>query len=82
MGDIKIKKYNSKEDYKRIIEFLSNEYRKKGLCKQMIHGVINRCKELGIEKVFINSFDWRVKVYNSAGFKTEESIGFWYKKIR
>jgi ABC-type multidrug transport system fused ATPase/permease subunit len=24
---------------------------------------------------------WRVKVYNSAGFKTEDTIGFWYKKI-
>ena len=35
-----------------------------------------------IERVFINSYDWRRKVYNSAGFKTIDTIGFWYKKIK
>lgn len=28
----------------------------------------------------VNSYDWRRKVYNAAGFETEDSIGFWYKK--
>ena len=58
------------------------KYRKKGLCKQMLHGLINRLKEMGIERAYINSYDWRKKVYNSAGFETEDSIGFWYKKIK
>lgn len=57
------------------------KYRKKGLCKQMLHGLIIRLKEMGIEQAYINSYDWRKKVYNSAGFETEDSIGFWYKKI-
>ena len=34
-----------------------------------------------IERVFINSYDWRRKVYNSAGFETIDTIGFWYKNI-
>ena len=57
------------------------KYRKKGLCKQMLHGLIIRLKEKGIERAYINSYDWRKKVYNSAGFATEDAIGFWYKKI-
>ena len=58
------------------------KYRKKGLCKQMLQGLIIRLKEMGIERAYINSYDWRKKVYNSAGFETEYSIGFWYKKIK
>ena len=42
--------------------------------------VIPYLKDMGIEKAYINSYDWRVKVYNSAGFETEDSIGFWHKK--
>lgn len=57
------------------------KYRKMGLCKEMLHGTINRLKEMNIERAYINSFDWRKKVYNSAGFETEDSIGFWYKEI-
>lgn len=57
------------------------KYRHKGFAKQMLYGVINRLKEMKIENAYINSYDWRVKVYNSAGFETEDSIGFWYKKI-
>ena len=48
----------------------------------MLHGVINRLKTIGIENAYINSYDWRVKVYNSAGFKTEDTIGFYHKKIK
>lgn len=58
------------------------KYRKKGLCKAMMHGIINKCKEMGIERAYVNSYDWRKKVYNSAGFETEDSIGFWYRKTR
>ena len=57
------------------------KYRHKGFAKQMLHGAINRLKKMGIENAYINSYDWRVKVYNSAGFETEDTIGFWYKKI-
>lgn len=57
------------------------KYRMKGLAKQMLYGVINRLKEMNIENCYINSYDWRKKVYNSAGFETEDSIGFWHKKI-
>lgn len=57
------------------------KYRRKGFCKQMLHGVINRLKQMNIENAYINSYDWRRKAYNSSGFETEDSIGFWYKKI-
>lgn len=57
------------------------KYRGKGFCRQMIYGIINRLKEMNIESVYINSYDWRRKVYNSAGFETVDSIGFWHKKI-
>lgn len=58
------------------------KFRKKGLSRQMLYGIINKLKEKGIKDAYINSYDWRVKVYNSAGFITEDSIGFWYKKIK
>ncbi len=57
------------------------KYRNQGLARQMLYGVINRLKEMNIESVYINSYDWRRKVYNSAGFETEDSIGFWHKRI-
>ena len=57
------------------------KYRNKGFAKQMIRGGINRLKEMGIKYAFINSFDWRVKVYNSVGFKTIDTISCWHKKI-
>jgi len=58
------------------------KYRGKGLCKATMYGIINKCKEMGIERAYVNSYDWRKKVYNSSGFETEDSIGFWHKKIR
>ena len=57
------------------------KYRKMGLCKEMLHSVIIRLKEMNIERAYINSYSWRKRVYNSAGFETEDSIGFWYKEI-
>lgn len=57
------------------------KYRKKGFAKQMLYGVINRLKKMKIENCYINSYDWRKNVYNASGFKTIDSIGFWYKEI-
>lgn len=37
------------------------KYRKMGLCKEMLHGTINRLKEMNIERTYINSFAWRKK---------------------
>lgn len=58
------------------------KYRHKGFAKQMLYAVINKLKEMNIESAYINSYDWRKKVYNSAGFETIDSIGFWYKNIK
>ena len=76
--------YVDKETSTAFVEPVSTreKYRGKGLCKAMMHGIINKCKEMGIERAYVNSYDWRKKVYNSAGFETEDSIGFWHKKIR
>ena len=75
--------YVDKETSTAFIEPVSTreKYRLKGFAKEMLHGVIIRLKEMKIENAYINSYDWRVKVYNSAGFKTEDTIGFWYKRI-
>ena len=76
--------YVNKENGTAFVEPVSTreKYRRKGLCKEMMHGIINKCKEMNIERVFINSYDWRRKVYNSSGFETIDSIGFWYKKLK
>ncbi len=58
------------------------KYRHKGIGTAMMHGVMLKCKELGIEKCYVNSYDWRRKFYNAAGFITEDSIGLWHKKIK
>lgn len=58
------------------------KYRHKGIGTAMMHGVILKYKELGIEKCYVNSYDWRRKFYNAAGFITEDSIGFYHKKIK
>ena len=57
------------------------KYRRKGIGTAMMHGIMQKCKELGIEKCYVNSYDWRRQFYNAAGFITEDSIGFWIKKI-
>lgn len=58
------------------------KYRHKGIGTAMMHGVIQRCREKSVEKCYVNSYDWRRKFYNAAGFVTEDSIGFWHKTIR
>lgn len=76
--------YVDKQTKTALIEPVSTreKYQRKGIGKAMMHGVLLRCKELGIEKCYVNSFGWRRKFYNAAGFSTEDTIGFWYKTIR
>lgn len=57
------------------------KYRHKGLGTAMIHGAVRRCKELGIEKCYVDSFGSRKDFYASAGFSVESSISFWYKML-
>ena len=57
-------------------------YRHKGIGTAMMHGVMRRCRELGVEKCYVNSYDWRRKFYNAAGFTTEDTIGFYHKSLR
>lgn len=58
------------------------KYRHQGVGTAMMHGVMLRCRELGIEKCYVNSYDWRRQFYNAAGFVTEDSIGFWHKTLK
>ncbi len=57
------------------------KYRHKGLGTALMHGAILKCKEKGVGKCYVNSYDWRRKFYNAAGFVTEDSIGFWHKQL-
>lgn len=57
------------------------KYQRQGIGTALMHGAILRCKEKRIEKCYVNSFGWRRKFYNAAGFVTEDTIGFWYKVI-
>ena len=50
--------------------------------KGEIKAQLDILKEKGIEKCYVNSYDWRRKFYNAAGFITEDSIGFWHKTIK
>ena len=75
--------YVDKESKTAFIEPVSTreKYRHKGIGTAMMHGVILKCKELGIEKCYVNSYDWRRKFYNAAGFITDDTIGIYHKKI-
>lgn len=76
--------YVDKESKTAFIEPVSTreKYRHKGIGTAMMHGVILKCKELGIEKCYVNSYDWRKKFYNAAGFTTEDTIGIYHKKTK
>ena len=76
--------YVDKQSRTALIEPVSTreKYQHRGIGKAMMHGVVLRCKEQGIEKCYVNSFGWRRKFYHAAGFSTEDSIGFWYKTLR
>ena len=75
--------YVDKESKTAFVEPVSTreKYRHKGIGTAMMHGVILKCKELGIEKCYVNSYDWRRIFYNASGFTTEDTIGFYHKKI-
>lgn len=76
--------YVDKHSSTALIEPVSTreKYLRKGIGKAMMHAVMLRCKEQGVEKCYVNSFGWRRKFYQASGFSTEDSIGFWYKTIR
>ncbi len=57
------------------------KYRRLGLCRAMLYGVIIKLKEMGVDAAYINSYAWRKKVYNNDGFDTIDTIGFWTKKL-
>lgn len=58
------------------------KFRGRGIGKAMLQGIINRLKEEGITACYVNSYaDWRRAFYNSAGFATQNSVGFWFKEI-
>lgn len=75
--------YVDKKSKTAFIEPVSTreKYRHKGIGTAMMHGVVQKCKELGVEKCYVNSYDWRRKFYNASGFTTEDTIGFYHKKI-
>ena len=58
------------------------KYRHKGLGTALMHGAILKCREKGVLKCFVNSYDWRRRFYNAAGFMTEDSVGFWHKRLK
>lgn len=76
--------YVDKESETAFIEPVSTreKYRHMGIGTAMMHGVILKCKELGIKKCYVNSYGWRRKFYNRAGFITEDTIGFYHKKLK
>ncbi len=57
------------------------KYRHKGIGTAMMHGALLRCKEIGITKCYVESFGSRKEFYHAAGFETESSTVFWYKRI-
>ena len=57
------------------------KYRRKGIGTAMLHGAVRRCRKLGIERCYVDSFGWRKDFYAAAGFFTENKTGFWYKTL-
>ncbi|MBR2672136.1 MAG: GNAT family N-acetyltransferase [Oscillospiraceae bacterium] len=57
------------------------KYMHKGLGMALLRAAVLRCREAGIRKCYVDSFGWRREFYRKAGFKCEESFGFWYKVI-
>ena len=75
--------YVDKESKTAFVEPVSTrkKYQGKGFGKAMMHGVMLKCKELGVEKCYVNSFDWRRKFYNASGFNTEDTLICYVKRI-
>lgn len=76
--------YVDKQTGTALIEPVSTreKYQHKGFGTAMMHGALLRCRQLGIEKCYVDSFGWRKDFYTAAGFHTEDSISFWYKTQR
>lgn len=76
--------YVDKESKTAFVEPVSTreKYRHMGIGTAMMHGVMLKCKELGVEKCYVNSYDWRRKFYNAAGFTTEDTIGIYHKRLK
>lgn len=76
--------YVDKRTKSALIEPLSTreKYRRKGIGTAMLHGAVLRCRKLGIERCYVDSFGWRKDFYAAAGFFTESSVSFWYKTLR
>ena len=76
--------YVDKESKTAFVEPVSTRkpYQGRGFGKAMMHGVMLKCKELGVEKCYVNSYDWRRKFYNASGFITEDTIGIYHKQIK
>ena len=58
------------------------KYRRRGIGTAMMHGVIRKCRELGIDKCYVDAYGWRKDFYNSAGFSTEDIINFWCRTLK
>lgn len=58
------------------------KYTHRGFGTALMHGVIRRCRKLGIEKCYVDSFGRRRDFYAAAGFETETSSVFWYKTLK
>ena len=46
-----------------------------------MHGAVLRCRQLGVEKCYVDAFGRRKDFYLSAGFSVEGSCSFWYKTL-
>ena len=57
------------------------KYRHMGIGTALMHGAVLRCRQLGIEKCYVDAFGRRKDFYAAAGFSTESSTGFWYKTL-
>ena len=67
-----------------LIESVSTreKYRRMGFGKAIMHAAVRRCRDLGVEKCYVDSFGWRRDFYTAAGFATETSVSFWYKILK
>lgn len=76
--------YADKASRTAVIEPVSTreKYRGMGFGTAMMHAAAARCGQLGIERVYVNSFgSSRKDFYNAAGFNTETEVHFWYKTL-
>ena len=58
------------------------KYRRMGFGRAMMSAAVQRCRDVGIEKCYVDSFGWRRDFYTAAGFSIESSVSFWYKILK